>query len=102
MEKKVLVVAILVTIALLIAATPAFADGPGNSNPSPSGANHGAFNAHNSVYGEPGVRGNGDSMNSSGFGTAGGSGSNAGPVGQEPGATGYNNSSSAPWGAQNP
>lgn len=86
--------------AIVAAVAPAYAQGPlGETKASPSGQLHGAFNQHNSVYGEPGTPGGvSDSLNSSGFGTNGGApGSHDGAVGQEPGATGYNNSEGAPF-----
>lgn len=87
---------ILVTIALLASAAPAFADGPtsspGFANASPSGERHGAFNFQNLVYGQPGTPGGSSASNSSYFGTSGGSGG---------GQTGINNSAGAPWGDTN-
>lgn len=101
---RVFLIAVLL-IALFVAAIPAaFADGPtsspGAAVASPSGQNHGAFNFQNTVYGTEGTPGGvSNSSNSSSYGTGGGSpGAHDGAVGQEPGATGFNNSNTAPWG----
>jgi hypothetical protein len=86
---NVLRIAVLLGVlaGLLVAVFPA------SAAPSACGAVHGAFNSHNSVYGQPGTPGGvSDSNNSSYFGQAGGSAGYNGAVGQEPGATGYNNS----------
>lgn len=71
---------------------PAFAAG-GANQASPCGAVHGAFNYQNSAYGSTDGPGNGVKGDSSGFGTGGGApASDNGAVGQQPGATGYDNS----------
>ena len=71
----------LVTIAIiaLAMAVPAFAGGSENSNASACGATHGAFADVNGDFGFLGALG-------------GTPGYHDGAVGQDPGATGYNNS----------
>lgn len=101
MKRSQIILSILLVLALLLIVAPvAFAYDP---NPSPSGATHGAFNVRNQVYGTSGTPGGvSDSLNSSAYGTGGGSpGAHDGAVGQVPGATGFNNSAGAPWGHQN-
>ncbi len=77
--KKLLFAMLLVALLLGIAAVPAFAGGPGNNHASPCGATHGAFASVNGNFGWLGPLG-------------GTPGYHGGAVGQEPGATGYNNS----------
>lgn len=89
--KKILIGAAAAGL-LLANASGAFAAG-GVNNASSCGAAHGAFNFQNSVYGEQVTLPNGNTvLNSSAYGQAGGSPVSNGGVGQEPGATGYNNS----------
>lgn len=73
---------IVIAIVALAIAVPAFAGGSDNSNASYCGATHGAFADQNGNFGFLGQ--------DHGGGTPGYHG---GAVGQEPGATGYNNSS---------
>ena len=69
---------VIIAIVALARAVPACA-GSDNSNASPCGATHGAFADVNGNFGF--------------LGTAGGTpGYHGGAVGQDPGATGYNNS----------
>jgi len=85
--KKFLIGGAAGALMLGVLAIPVLAAG-GDNNASSCGAVHGAFNYQNTVYGS----GPGRYSNSSVFGQSGGSGFNAGPVGQESGATGSNNS----------
>lgn len=86
--KKFLIGSAAGVLMLGALAIPALAAG-GINNASPCGAVHGAFNFQNIQYGG----GHGQGYNSSSFGRNGGSpASHDGAVGQESGATGYNNS----------
>jgi hypothetical protein len=89
MKKRNVFFAVLIVLALLVMTMPivALADGNG-PNPSPVGANHGAFANTNGNFGWLGELG-------------GTPGYHNGAVGQQEGATGYNNSAGAPWGGQN-
>jgi hypothetical protein len=70
---------IIIAIVALAIAAPAFAVGSGDSNASYCGATHGAFADQNGNFGF--------------LGEVGGTpGYHNGAVGQDPGATGYNNS----------
>ena len=70
---------VIIAIVALAMAVPAFAGGSENSNASPCGATHGAFADVNGNFGF--------------LGEVGGTpGYHDGAVGQDPGATGYNNS----------
>jgi hypothetical protein len=70
---------VIIAIVALVMAVPAFAGGSENSNASVCGATHGAFADVNGNFGF--------------LGAAGGTpGYHGGAVGQDPGATGYNNS----------
>jgi hypothetical protein len=92
MKKRNVFVAVLIVLALLAMPMVVLAADCGQGdcrNPSDPGANHGAFANDNGNFGF--------------LGEVGGTpGYHNGAVGQDPGATGYNNSASAPWGAQNP
>lgn len=70
---------VIIAIVALAMAVPAFAGGSENSNASTCGATHGAFADVNGNFGFLGAVG-------------GTPGYHGGAVGQDPGATGYNNS----------
>lgn len=76
--KKLLIAMVVVAFLLGIATIPVFAGGPGSPQASACGATHGAFANVNGNFGW--------------LGDLGGTPGYHNAVGQEPGATGYNNS----------